>query len=180
MLLLLLLLLLLLQVLARVLPQESVSRLFALAFHSMADIFAAKLQQLQQQQQQGSATAAASSSLQVQRLVSTDASPAAGLAAEPTAAAAAAAAAAAPQVAGKPVASTPAIAAAAAAAAGEQQWSVGDRLCLDCLCLYESLRGFPLLLQPLSLLVCDLFSACSKVYTPSPNVQQLLEAALPL
>ena len=56
---------------------------------------------------------------------------------------------------------------------------MGDRLCVDCLCLYESLKGFSLLLLPLSLWARDLAKAAAKFCPPKAALQQLLDAALP-
>ncbi|XP_026190714.1 uncharacterized protein LOC34621170 [Cyclospora cayetanensis] len=147
------------RVLVKVLPLECTSRLFALAFHAMAEVFCTKLQQ---QQKQGFAAAAPGNAAQDQAKR--------GGAQVGT-----------PYSADEKGVSCDAAASAdvGGAAAGGRLWSLGDRLCVDCICLFESLKGLGSLEGPLSLWVKDLASACARVAPPSNDVQELFAAALP-
>ncbi|OEH76585.1 hypothetical protein cyc_04668 [Cyclospora cayetanensis] len=137
----------------------AVLRLFALAFHAMAEVFCTKLQQ---QQKQGFAAAAPGNAAQDQAKR--------GGAQVGT-----------PYSADEKGVSCDAAASAdvGGAAAGGRLWSLGDRLCVDCICLFESLKGLGSLEGPLSLWVKDLASACARVAPPSNDVQELFAAALP-
>lgn len=55
----------------------------------------------------------------------------------------------------------------------------GDRYCLDCIYLYESLCRYEELRIPLLHLVRDLTVACQKCWSISPGVLELMEARLP-
>ncbi|CBZ49754.1 conserved hypothetical protein [Neospora caninum Liverpool] len=57
--------------------------------------------------------------------------------------------------------------------------TMGDRYWLDCVYLYESLCRLEDLRIPLLHLVRDLLSACSKCWTVSPGVAELIERRLP-